>query len=276
MSFSILQVNDLRVYYHLNNHVVKAVDGVSFDIQAGERFGLVGESGSGKSTIAMAILGLIKPPGKIESGEIWFRPSEKEELKPVNLRGLSEEQFRKLRLAGISLIPQGAMSSLNPLLRIHTQLLDGIRDHGILLSRHEQNSKICELLESVGLRKETAKMYPHELSGGMKQRVAIAMATSLRPRLIIADEPTSALDVIVQRQVMETLCEMQERIQASVLIVGHDMGLMAQSVRRIGVMRAGKLVEVGTVSDVFNCPQDSYTKMLIASLPSLIRKSSLS
>ncbi len=285
----VLQVSDLHVYYRTARRIIKAVDGVSFDIYPGERFGLVGESGSGKSTIAMAILGLIKPPGKIESGEIVLRGRSPEKggsgvgpvpslpgfadiSAPVNLLTLSAERMRQLRLAGIALIAQGAMNSLNPVVRIREQLLDGMKDHGVRLSRRDQEERIQGLLESVGLRREVAGMYPHELSGGMKQRAVIAIAISLRPRLIIADEPTSALDVIVQRQVMDTLREVQERLQASILMVGHDMGLMAQSVHRLGVMYEGRLVETGTVEQIFARPQNSYTKMLIASLPSLTSK----
>jgi peptide/nickel transport system ATP-binding protein len=288
MSNIILQVRELVVSYRTSNRVIKAVDGVSFDIQAGERFGLVGESGSGKSTIAMAILRLIKSPGVIESGEILLSRNKEKEvgspsnilpnnepLENVNLLELSDEGMRKLRLAGVALIPQGAMNSLNPVVKIRTQLLDGMNDHGIYLSRHEEKIHIGELLESVGLQPNVSNMYPHELSGGMKQRVVIAIAISLNPSLIIADEPTSALDVIVQRQVIETLCQVQERLNASVLMVGHDMGLMAQSVHRLAVMYRGKIVEIGSVSDIFTRPQDNYTKMLISSLPSLTDKGSV-
>ncbi len=282
MSAPVLQVKDLRVHYRTPNRVIKAVDGVSFDIESGERFGLVGESGSGKSTIAMAILRMIKPPGTIESGEILLRTDEPAAsagsgaasvvAPPVNLLKLPEERMRQLRLAGVALIAQGAMNSLNPVVRIGKQLLDGMKDHAIRLSRREQEERVRELLDSVGLRREVAGMYPHELSGGMKQRVVIAIAISLRPRLIIADEPTSALDVIVQRQVIETLRQVQENLHASVLMVGHDMGLMAQSVHRLGVMHAGKLVEVGVVDAIFSRPQNRYTQLLISSLPSLTRK----
>jgi ABC-type dipeptide/oligopeptide/nickel transport system ATPase component len=280
MTYPVLEVKDLRVYYRTPQRVIRAVDGISLDIAPGERFGLVGESGSGKSTIAMAILRLIKPPGKIESGTILLCGTEGErsngEAKQVDLLSLTEEQMRRLRLASIALIGQGAMNSLNPVARIRIQILDGLRDHGVHLSRREQRRRVGELLESVGLSPQVADMYPHELSGGMKQRVVIAIAISLRPRLIIADEPTSALDVIVQRQVVETLCQVQERLRASVLMVGHDMGLMAQSVHRLGVMYAGKMVEVGSVQEIFSRPQHSYTRMLIASLPSLTTKGLLS
>ena len=276
MPSPILEVKDLRVTYHTPQRVIRAVDGVSLSIVQGERFGLVGESGSGKSTIAMAILRLIKPPGRIESGEIVLYPGDGEGARNggrrFDLLTLPEEQMRRLRLASIALIGQGAMNSLNPVARIRVQILDGLRDHGVRLSRREQKMRVGELLESVGLSPRVADMYPHELSGGMKQRVVIAIAISLRPRLIIADEPTSALDVIVQRQVIETLCQIQENLHASVLMVGHDMGLMAQSVHRLGVMYGGRLVEVGSVKDIFHHPQHSYTQMLIRSLPSLTTK----
>ncbi len=276
MPSPVLEIKDLRVYYHTPQRVIRAVDGVSLDIASGERFGLVGESGSGKSTIAMAILRLIKPPGKIEGGKILLCSANGEtpecEGKQIDLLAQTEEQMRRLRLASIALIGQGAMNSLNPVARIRAQILDGLRDHGVHLSRRERRMRVGELLESVGLPPQIADRYPHELSGGMKQRVVTAIAISLRPRLIIADEPTSALDVIVQRQVIETLCQVQERLQASVLMVGHDMGLMAQSVHRLGVMYGGKLVEVGTVQEIFHRPQHNYTQALIASLPSLTTK----
>jgi oligopeptide/dipeptide ABC transporter ATP-binding protein len=260
----LLEVRNLRVYYHTLQGPVKAVNGVNFGLKAGERFSLVGESGSGKSTIALSILRLIKPPGCIESGEVL--------LDGVNVMTLPEEQMRQLRLAGIALISQGAMNSLNPVMRIKHQIVDGLRSHGVQMSKQEADDRVGELLKWVGLRREVADMFPHELSGGMKQRVCIAIAISLRPRVIIADEPTSALDVVVQRQVMDTLRRVQEDLEASVILIGHDMGLMAQFADRVGIMYAGRLMENGPVRDIFSNPQHPYSQLLIASLPSLEKK----
>ncbi|MCL4859962.1 MAG: ABC transporter ATP-binding protein [Caldilineaceae bacterium] len=260
----VLQVEDLRVRYHTLAGPVRAVEGVTFSLKKGERLGLVGESGSGKSTTVLALLRMLKPPARIEAGRVL--------LDGEDLLQLSEEEMRQARFAKISLIPQGAMNSLNPVMRIKAQLLDTLQYHRQQnghATRGEMLDHIHYLLESVGLNPAVADMYPHELSGGMKQRVCIAMGISLQPRVILADEPTSALDVVVQRQVMETLGKVQEAIDASLILVGHDMGLMAQFVNTIGVMYAGKLVEVGPVDDMFEEPLHPYTQMLIASLPSL-------
>jgi peptide/nickel transport system ATP-binding protein len=259
-----LMVSNLRVSYPTRRGVVKAVDGVSFAVQTGERFGLIGESGSGKSTIALALMRLIRPPGRIESGEV--------ELNGVDLLSLSDDQMRKVRLAEIALITQGAMNSLNPVMRIKHQIVDGLRSHGVKMSQRVCDERVAELFEWVGLRPEVANMFPHQLSGGMKQRVCIATAISLRPKVIIADEPTSALDVVVQRRVMETLRRVQQDLGASVILIGHDMGLMAQFADRVAVMQAGRLVEVNSVYEIFARPQHPYTQLLMRSIPSLDRK----
>jgi oligopeptide/dipeptide ABC transporter ATP-binding protein len=250
---ALLEVRDLHVHYHTSQGAVQAVNGVSFDIREGERLGLVGESGSGKSTIALALLRLIRPPGKIESGEI--------RLEGTDLLDLSEEEMRKVRLARIALVAQGAMNSLNPVARVRDQIRDGLVDHGVQLSGSAFESRVGELLQSVGLRREVANMYPHELSGGMKQRVCMAIAISLRPKLIIADEPTSALDVVVQRQVMDTLLKVQEELGAAVILIGHDMGLMAQVVDRVGIMYAGNFAELSKVDDLFQEPLHPYSQL---------------
>jgi oligopeptide/dipeptide ABC transporter ATP-binding protein len=261
MTADVLRVRDLLAYYDTPLGAVKAVNHISFSLKAGERLGLAGESGSGKSTMVLAILRLLKPPGRIAAGEVC--------LDDIDLLTRSEDEMRQLRLARVALIPQGSMNSLNPVIRIKEQIADALRDHGVRLSKRHGEARVHELLQWVGLRPEVANMFPHELSGGMKQRVCIAIAISLRPKVIIADEPTSALDVVVQKQVMETLARVQRDLDASVILVGHDMGLMAQFVDRLGVMYAGKLVEISPVRDIFTQPLHPYTQLLIASLPSL-------
>jgi peptide/nickel transport system ATP-binding protein len=260
----VLQVENLRVWYHTPRGPVKAVDGVTFGLLPDERLGLVGESGSGKSTIALALMRLIRPPGSIEGGTV--------KLDGVNLLQVPDEQMRRVRLAAIALVAQGAMNSLNPVARVREQILDAMRDHGEALSNPAAKARVASLLDQVGLRPEVADRFPHELSGGMKQRVCIAIAICLRPKVILADEPTSALDVVVQRQVMDTLRRVQEELGASVVLVGHDMGLMAQFAHRLGVMYAGRLVEVSPVREIFAEPLHPYTRLLIASLPSLEEK----
>jgi peptide/nickel transport system ATP-binding protein len=260
----VLRVRDLRVYYYTPRGPVKAVNGVTFSVRPRERLGLVGESGSGKSTIALALMRMIKPPGKIEGGQVL--------LDDVDLLTISDEEMRQTRLARIALVAQGAMNSLSPVLRVRDQIWDALGDHNVWLTAKEFDARVDELLGRVGLRSDVAAMFAHELSGGMKQRVCIAIAISLKPRLIIADEPTSALDVVVQRQVIDTLREVQEDLGASIILIGHDMGLMAQVVDRLGVMYAGSLAEVAEIHDIFKEPLHPYTQLLIASLPSFERK----
>lgn len=264
MNSSILQVRDLRVHYYTRQGVLQAVNGASFDLHTGERLGLVGESGSGKSTAAQALMRLIRPPGKIESGQVL--------LDGVSLLELPEEQMRQTRLAGIAMVAQGAMNSLNPVTRVRRQIEDALRDHDVKMQARERREWISELMQRVGLPPSAADKYPHELSGGMKQRVCIAIAICLKPKVIIADEPTSALDVVVQHQVMETLENLRAELGASVILIGHDMGLMAQAVDRLGVMYAGNLVETGGIVEIFEEPLHPYTKLLMASLPSLEQK----
>lgn len=263
----VLEVEGLRVAYDHPLGAVPAVDKVSFSLMPGERFGLAGESGSGKSTLALSILRMIKPPGRIAGGAVRFLGA------PV--APLDEEGMRTLRLAGIALVPQGSMNSLNPVLRIGRQIGDAFADHGLRLGRDQAEQRIAELLAQVGLPAAVARMYPHELSGGMKQRACIAIAICLRPKVIIADEPTSALDVVVQRQVMATLARVQQELGAAVILVGHDMGLMAQFVDRLAIMYAGRLVEVAPIAEIITRPRHPYTQALIASLPSLERRGAL-
>jgi peptide/nickel transport system ATP-binding protein len=263
----VLRVQGLRVAYDHPLGVVRAVDDVSFSLRPHERFGLAGESGSGKSTMALAILRMIKPPGRIDGGEVW--------LEDTSVTQLSPDAVRRLRLAGIAMVPQGSMNSLNPVVRIRDQIGDAIADHGTRLSRRALSERVRDLLGHVGLSPDVAEKFPHELSGGMKQRACIAIAICLKPKVIIADEPTSALDVVVQRQVMETLGRVQKELEAAVILVGHDMGLMAQFVDRLGIMYAGRLVEVAPIAEIITAPRHPYTRLLIDSLPSLEVKGGL-
>ncbi len=262
-----LQVKGLDVDYHTDAGSLRAANSVSFTLKPGERLGLVGESGSGKSTTALAILRMIKPPGLISSGEVW--------LEDLELTQLSDEEMRQLRGSQISMVPQGAMNSLNPVMQIKDQIIDSMLDHDLGLSKAEMTKRANEALEAVELDRKVGKLYPHELSGGMKQRACIAISIVMNPRVIIADEPTSALDVVTQRQVMQTIRRVQEEMGSAVILIGHDMGLMAQFVDRIAVMYAGRMMELGPVKDIFTDALHPYTQALISSLPRLDNKGSL-
>jgi len=260
----LLEIRGLEVEFQTRRGVARAVNCVDLTLYTGERFGLVGESGSGKTTMILALLRMIREPGRISGGQVL--------LDGVDLLKLSEEEMRKMRLAGLAMVPQGAMNSLNPVMRVGDQIRLTMSEHGERPGAVEAGQGIEELLRMVGLEPQVAGLYPHELSGGMKQRACIATAISLKPRLILADEPTSALDVVVQRHIMQTLRSLQESMNATVLLVGHDMGLMAQFTQRMGIMYGGKLVEVGTVEEIFNRPKHPYTQLLISSIPSFESK----
>lgn len=258
---NILEVHNLSVEFELTNIVVQAVRGVSFSLASGERLGLVGESGSGKTTTALALMRMIEEPGRITSGEI--------RLDGTDLMSLDEEQMRETRLSRISYIPQGAMNSLNPVIPIGEQLLDGIQDHGKLLDPTEAEVLKAKLLQSVGLDSSVANNFAHELSGGMKQRVCIAIGIALKPAVIVADEPSSALDVVSQRQVMQTLGKLQKEMGAALILIGHDMGLMAQFVSRIAVMRNGEILEDAPTRQIFSGARHAYSRQLIEAVPKL-------
>ncbi len=260
----VLRVQGLEVTYYTDLGRAKALDDVTFTLGAGEKMGMVGESGSGKSTLALAMMRMIKPPGRIEGGTVHVGETE--------LMRLSEEGMRKARLSKIAYIPQGAMNSLNPVTRIGSQLVDAVKSHATGESKSAIKERGMAALRSVDLDERVFNMYAHELSGGMKQRVCIAIGILLQPQVIIADEPTSALDVVTQRQVMETIDRVKDEINAAVILIGHDMGLMAQFVDKVAVMYAGRLVEVATVRDMFTSPKHPYAQALIDSLPNLDNK----
>lgn len=264
MTEPILQLINLQVSYYTDAGRARALDGVSLTLNAGEKLGLVGESGSGKSTMALAMMRMIKPPGRIEGGKVI--------VGDTDLMSLSEEEMLKARLSKISYIPQGAMNSLNPVMRIGAQMMDAIQAHDPKMPKQQMTELCMQALESVDLRSSVFRMYPHELSGGMKQRVCIAIGILLRPQVILADEPTSALDVVTQRQVMETIDRVQKQIGAAVILIGHDMGLMAQFVDKVAVMYAGRIMELSPVRDMFTEPRHPYAVALINSLPNLENK----
>ena len=257
---AILSIRDLHVQYAAASQTIHAVRGVNLDIHRGERFGIAGESGSGKTTLINAILRLLPDTAQITNGSIVF--------KDIDLTRIDNRSLNALRWRRIALIPQGSMSALNPIIRVGNQISEVILTHEGKRYSKDVQYRIEQILESVGLDRIVLSLYPHELSGGMKQRVCIAMAITLEPELIIADEPTSSLDVVVQRQVAMTLIEVQERLGASIILIGHDMALLAQTTHRIAIMNQGELVEINDVRDIYHRPQHIYTKMLINSLPS--------
>ena len=255
----LLKVEGLTVAYESNGKRLLAVNDANFEILQGEIFGLAGESACGKTTLANSILRLIKPPGRILKGRVVFDG--------VDLLSLDEEEFRKIRWEKIAYVPQASMNALNPVMRIYDQILDVVKAHRKDFSEDEIKKRAEEIFASVGLAPDVLKMYPHELSGGMRQRVIIAMSLILNPKLLIADEPTTALDVVVQRGIIQLLKEINMKFGTTVLLITHDMAVHAQIVDRLAIMYAGKIVEIGPVKEMFEKPLHPYTQLLIASIP---------
>jgi peptide/nickel transport system ATP-binding protein len=265
----LLDVSDARIYYHSTRGIYKVVDGVSFTMRPNEIFGLAGESGCGKSTLVEGILRLIEPPGRIEDGQALFHlRTEGTQTEFIDLFHIDEERLRKIRWRNISYIPQGSMNSLNPVIRIEEQLADAIVSHDPM-RLSQAKVRAAELLATVGLAPEVAHMYPHELSGGMKQRAIIATAMGLQPQLVVADEPTTALDVNIQRVILQAIADLKENYGMSVLLVSHDMAVHAELVDRLAIMYAGKVVEIADVRSAFHSPLHPYSQALISSIPSL-------
>jgi peptide/nickel transport system ATP-binding protein len=264
VSDPVLAVENLAVHFATSRGPARAVDGVSFALAPGQRLGLVGESGSGKSTTVLALMRMIRPPGRIVRGSV--------RVGDLDMLAATPAQVRQARFSRIALVPQGAMNALNPVLTVGAQVDDLLLAHDTPLGSADRRRHVEALMGRVGLDAAVVDRFPHELSGGMKQRVCIAMAIALSPRVILADEPTSALDVMVQKQVLRTLVAVQRDLGAGVVLIGHDMALMAQFAHVVGVMYAGSLVEIGPTAALFSDPRHPYTRLLIASLPSFERR----
>ena len=260
----ILDVQDLTTYFHTRNGVVRAVDGVSFTLERGETLGIVGESGSGKSVSCYSLMGLIpQPPGRIESGKAILHGE-------TDLLSCGEKALRRIRGKQVSMIFQDPMTSLNPYLRVSTQIIEALKMHE-QVTRKEALARAIQSLEEVGIMEASTRVhfYPHEFSGGMRQRVMIAMAMITHPEILIADEPTTALDVTVQAQILELIRDRQKANNSAVILITHDLGVVAGMCDRINVMYAGKIVESGTSDDIFKKAQHPYTIALQRSIPSL-------
>uniref|UniRef100_A0A7V3JAD0 ABC transporter ATP-binding protein n=1 Tax=candidate division CPR3 bacterium TaxID=2268181 RepID=A0A7V3JAD0_UNCC3 len=263
MVSKILEVDDLKTYFFLPMGVVKAVDGVSFDVHEGETVALVGESGCGKSVTALSIMQLIpNPPGKIVNGRIFFNGRD--------LRQLCIEEMRKVRGKEIAMVFQEPMTCLNPVLTIGRQLTETMEEH-LNLSINEAESRAIEFLKMVGIPDPEGRLnqYPHQFSGGMRQRVMIAMALSCEPKLIIADEPTTALDVTIQAQILELLKKSSQNLGVSIILITHNLGVVARYAKKVNVMYAGKIVESGISKEVYHNPKHPYTMGLLNSVPRL-------
>jgi oligopeptide/dipeptide ABC transporter ATP-binding protein len=257
---SLLKVEGLTTVFDTPAGQLRAVNGVSFDIRKGETLGLVGESGSGKSVTAFSIIRLVQPPGRITAGRVVFRG--------VELSAIPEAEMRRIRGAGIGFVFQEPMAALNPVMRVGAHITEALTVHG-LATRADARRRAIDLLRAVRIADPDKRVddYPHQLSGGMRQRVMLAIALACRPPLVIADEPTTALDVTVQAQILDLLREMKREFDLSLLLITHDLGVIAETADRVAVMYAGRIVEHGPVREIFRNPKHPYTRGLLASIP---------
>lgn len=261
MKNTILEIRNLNIKYITEDETVDAVNGIDITIKEGETLGLVGETGAGKTTTALGIMRLIpEPPGKIMCGEIFFQGED--------ILQIPEDQMRTLRGSKMSMIFQDPMTSLNPVMTVGEQIAEVIEIHE-MLNPVEAMKKAEEMLELVGIPKFRINDYPHQFSGGMKQRVVIAIALACNPKFLIADEPTTALDVTIQAQVLELMNDLKERLKTAMLLITHDLGVVAQVCDKVAIMYAGEIIEIGTLEDIFNSPKHPYTHGLFGSIPSL-------
>ncbi len=258
----LLNIKNLHVHYIKEDETVKAVNGINISLKKGESIGIVGETGAGKTTMALSIMGLIPyPPGIIVNGEICYEGK--------NIINSSEKEYKNIRGKGISMIFQDPMTALNPTMTIEKQLMEVLDSHEKNMNKSEKIETITELLELVGVQKDRLKEYPHQFSGGMKQRVVIAMSLLLKPKILIADEPTTALDVTIQAQVLDIINNLKEKFNMSLILITHDLGIVAEVCDRIFIVYAGEIVESGYVKEVYLNTKHPYTKGLFNSIPRL-------
>src|SRR6267143_84020 len=257
----ILQVEELTTHYRTQRGWVRAAEGVSFNVDEGQALGLAGESGCGKSTVALSLLKILPSGGRIRKGKIIF---DGQDLVP-----LSEAEMRKIRWKGISIVFQGAMNALNPVYKVGDQIAEAIKIHEHNVSRSETKERVAKLFEMVGIEPSRAENYPHEFSGGMRQRALIAMALAANPKLLIGDEPGTALDVIVQAQTLKLLRDLKDRLGLSMILISHDLSIIAETCEKVAIMYAGKIVEYGDARAIFKNPMHPYTQGLIKAFPSI-------
>ncbi len=257
---TLLELRELEVDYGIGDKRVRAVDGVDLEIRAGEIVGLAGESGCGKSTVANAAMQILRPPAHLVGGSVIFQGED--------LVGKSTEELRRFRWRNVSMVFQSAMNALNPVMRVGDQFVDMMQAHE-RISKRRALGRAADLLEIVGIDRQRVRAYPHELSGGMRQRVIIAMALGLRPELVILDEPTTALDVVVQREILQQVQDLQRELQFAVLFITHDLSLLLEVAHRIAIMYAGEIVETAPAARLATEPQHPYTQGLLESFPPL-------
>ncbi|MER7459864.1 ABC transporter ATP-binding protein [Micromonospora sp. NPDC126480] len=266
MTRTVLEITGLNVDYGVGDQAVRAVRDVDLTLRSGEVLGLAGESGSGKSTLAYGITRLLPPPGVIRGGSVSYHPADGA---PIEIMALSPAELRRFRWAETSIVFQGAMNSLNPVHRISTQLLDVIKAHEPTMSAAARTARARDLLKLVGISADRMDSYPHQLSGGMRQRVMIGMALALEPQIVIMDEPTTALDVVMQRQILGQLAELRERLGFAVLFITHDLSLLVEFSDRIAIMYGGRIVEEAPAAQLYRAALHPYTEGLLHSFPAL-------